>query len=58
MIWETIEVPKAQLSAVIASVRRTGGTITHCVPHGDQVAVTYYVVLPVVRGQRWRMTAA
>jgi hypothetical protein len=52
MFWETIEVPRGDLRKAIMLVRRSGGTITHCAPRGELVAVTYYATLPVARARR------
>ena len=41
MTWNTIEVERAELAALVAQIRSAGGTITRCAKHGDSCMITY-----------------
>ncbi len=41
MTWHTATVPADGMSALLRTIRSTGGTVTHCQPQTDGVRLTW-----------------
>ncbi len=41
MTWHTVTIAIDQMSALLTTIRSTGGTVTHCQPQTDCVRLTW-----------------
>ncbi len=46
MTWHTATVPTDRMSALLRTIRSTGGTVTHCQPQKDCVRLTWTTTTP------------
>ena len=46
MTWHTATIAADRLSALLTTIRSTGGTVTHCRPQTDGVRLTWTTSTP------------
>jgi hypothetical protein len=46
MTWHTVTITTDRMSALLTTIRSTGGTVTHCQPQTDGVRLTWTTTTP------------